>query len=79
MAASSASTMRTAALPSHPSGARGATAARGIDNISEAADTIPCTVIGHGTMRFVPSATVTGRSVLSRKVRHGTPRTVVSS
>src|SRR5664280_1899048 len=31
------------------------------------------------TTWLVPSVTVTGRSVFSRKVRHGTPRTVVSS
>lgn len=29
--------------------------------------------------RFVPCVTVTGRSVVSRKVRQGTPRIVVSS
>ena len=31
------------------------------------------------TSRFVPCVMVTGRSVLGRRVRHGTPRTVVSS
>ncbi len=36
-------------------------------------------IVSVPTMTLVPSVTVTGRSVFSRKVRQGTPRAVVSS
>ena len=68
----SASTTRSPARPSHPSGRTGLDrrrAARTPDGISD----------GDRTITLVPSRTVTGRSVVVRTVKHGTPNTVVSS
>ncbi len=41
--------------------------------------TSPATADGSRTSTFVPSVIVTGRSVLSRTVKHGMPNAVVSS
>jgi hypothetical protein len=71
----STSTTRSAARPSHSGGQRGAgrspSRTRSISARTRSGR-VPMT-------RFVPSLTVAGRSVLSRSVRHGTPRKVVSS
>src|SRR5688572_22055600 len=79
MCIASASTIRTPAFPSQPSGPFAPTSTRPVFSACSRALTIPCSVGGHGTRVFVLSVTVTGRSVVSRTVRHGTPSTVVSS
>jgi hypothetical protein len=62
------SATRAAVLPSQ-SGIEGALAMGFANN-----DSTSLTAVSTLVSRFVPSVTVTGRSVLSRNVRHGTPR-----
>ena len=67
--------MRSAALPSHNGGIVWGIAAPDSTRSTEvtaASGSDPTSVL-------VPSRTVTGRSVLSRRVRHGIPSMVVSS
>ena len=75
-ACSSTSAIRTLALPSHNSGTR-TLAGRTSYRISRT----PVRILSESvpTNRLVPDSIVTGRSVFSRKVKQGTPRTVVSS
>ena len=67
--------MRSAVRPSQNRGAQGL--GRGIDAASRQPSTIRSG--SRPTMRLTPVSTVTGRSVLSRRVRQGTPSTVASS
>ena len=67
---------RSARRPARPTGRARAAGGGSLSTLSAAA------TIRSGsrpTSWFVPSVTVIGRSVLSRRVRHGTPSTVVSS
>src|SRR5437762_884231 len=67
--------MRSAACPSHSGGSP--LRAGGWSRLHRTSRTRR---VGSGPItRFVPWLTVTGRSVVSRRVRQGTPRTVVSS
>ena len=68
-------TMRSAAFPSQSSGIRSLCSFP--FKTEEIANWIPAGWFP--TTRLVPPRTVTGRSVFSRRVRHGTPRTVASS
>src|SRR5215207_9373867 len=70
-----ASRTRSAARPSQPSGSAGRLACCLLsrrERLATAESPTPSTV-------FVPTFTVIGRSVLARKVKHGIPRTVLSS
>ena len=66
------STTRTAAIPSHPSG-RGGCASRRTDATASGSPA------GSKTNWFAPHATVSGHSVVSRTVRHGTPSAALST
>src|SRR5690606_30453290 len=69
------STIRSAAFPSHNSGTPPFFQAPFIIRVragAMAAGSVPISSL-------VPTVQVSGRSVLSRRVRHGTPMTVVSS
>ena len=70
-----ASTIRSAACPSQSGG----TAPGGSCAASSSAGTSAIRSGASPSRTFVPSSTVTGRSVLSRSVKHGIPRNVVSS
>src|SRR5882672_11377161 len=76
MASDNAVTIRSAARPSHNSGAR-AEGECPSAMIASAAATMRSG--SSPTSWFVPCSTVIGRSVFSRSVRQGTPRAVVSS
>src|SRR5690625_7093794 len=66
--------MRSPALPSHKGGV--GQSCRGPSSSTERTWSVRLSVV---TSLFVPWVMVTGRSVLGRRVRHGTPRMVVRS